>query len=108
MKKYIAKQIPPEYQESSLMMEGDNWKGTYLEGLCFYGNHKYKEYKSPELEALLDELEHLTDEYKDIKEQSGYSAYKTFPEAVKGFFPDYKGLTCKPWGELCEDFIDAG
>lgn len=108
MKKYIAKQVLPEYQESPLMMEGDNWEGTWLEGLCIWGNTDYKEYKSYELEALLDELEYLTDEYKDIKEQSGYSAYETFSEAVNGFFPDYKGSDWKAWGKLCEDFINAG
>ena len=108
MKKYIAKQIPPEYQKSPLMMEGDNWEGTWLDGLCILGNSDYKEHKSPELKNLFDELEHLTDEYKDIKEQLGYSAYETFPEAVKGFFPDYKGEDWKAWEELCEDYIDAG
>ena len=108
MKKYIAKQIPPGYQESPLMMGGDNWEGTWLEGLCIWGNPDYKGYKTPELEVLLDELEHLTDDYKDIKGQSGYSAYETFPEAVNGFFPDYKGSDWKAWENICEAFLDAG
>lgn len=106
MKKYIAKQIPPEFQESPLMLEGDNWQGTWLEGLCFWGNPDYKGHKTPELEALLDKLENLADDYEGI-EQDGYSAYETFPEAVKGYFPDYKGEDWKAWEELCEAFLDA-
>ena len=47
MKKYIAKQILPEYQESPLMWEGDDWEGTWLEGLCILGNSNYNEHKSP-------------------------------------------------------------
>lgn len=107
MKKYIAVQINPEYQESPLLMDIDNMKGTYLEGLCFWGNDRYKTHVVEEFKALLDNLDEATEDYIAIVENQDWKNFDTVEEIVKNYF-SYSGNKWDKWAELFQMHYKAG
>ena len=107
MKKYIAVQVNPEYQEAPLLMDIDSMEGTYLEGLCFWGNSRYKAHVTDKFESLLDNLDEATEDYLAIKENQDWKPFDTVEEIVKNYF-SYSGNDWEAWAELFQEHYKAG
>lgn len=101
MKKYIAVQVNPEYQESPLLMDIDDMEGTWLDGLCFWGNPYYKPRYNKEFEELLENLDEATQDYRAIVENQDWKPFDTVEEIVKNYFT-YSGNDWDAWVEVFE------
>lgn len=99
MKKYIAVQVNPEYQESPLLLDIDSMEGTYLEGLCFWGNSCYKAHVTDKFNSLLDNLDDATEDFLAIVEEQDYKNFDTVEEIVRNYFT-YSGNDWNKWAEV--------
>lgn len=75
--KIYARQVPPEYQESPLMLCGEFWDGIICEG-----NRDYKSRTTDEYDQIKRNMEEAAAEIEELIKKTGYSAYKTITEAV--------------------------
>lgn len=66
--KIIARQIPPEYQESPLFYGDEFWP----ENVYVFGNRDYNQHAGP-LEALRRALENIADVFDDMQHGNGWT-----------------------------------
>lgn len=107
MKKYIAVQVNPEYQESPLLLDIDDMEGTYLDGLCFWGNNDYKARINKEFEILLDNLDEATEDYMAIVENQDWKNFDTIEEIVRNYFFSYEEEDWEEWRKLFNEHYEA-
>lgn len=105
MKKYIAKQVNPEYQQSPLMWE-DNWEGTWLEELCVFGNKDYKDHLTSEAKDIIKYLDEACECYVEIQENSMYKIFDTIEEIIAHYF-EGKGSVSE-WEKVFKMYIEEG
>lgn len=66
--KIIAKQIPPEYQESPLFLDSESWP----ENVFVFGNRDFNQHAEP-LEGLRTALENIADVFDDMQHGNGWT-----------------------------------
>lgn len=84
--KIYARQVPPEHQESPLMLFDE-----YPDGLILDGNRYYNSHTTHEYDLLMRYIDDASAEVEDIVKKTGFSAYSTVTEAITTFFPPPKG-----------------
>lgn len=77
--KIIAKQVPPEYQESPLFRE--DWP----ENVYVFGNRHYNQHAGP-LAAIRHGLEEIAEEWEDLT-AGGRGYYESWKDALNDLFP---------------------
>ena len=84
MCKIIARQVPPEQQESPLYWEdfSELWPGIILDGNNHYQSHTTELY-----DRIISAYDDAAQEIEDQDTRSGYAAYSNATETITDYFP---------------------
>lgn len=82
--KIYAKQVPPEWQESPLFLEG-----CFPDNVILDGNRYYQSHTTPEYDRLISGMDDLT--YELARLGTEYAWYKNATEAISDMLPRFDG-----------------
>lgn len=101
-----AKQVPPEYQESPLLLTPYDWP----ENVFVFGNRHFNEH-ADKLNDLREAIESAGDEWDEL--QAGECNYSTWGDVLADLLPPWdthRGYTRaerKQWADICIRYYEA-
>lgn len=81
--KIIAKQVPPEYQESPLFLGNE----FLPDNIILDGNRSYNSHTTPLYDRIMQSYDDAAREIESLDTRDGYASYNTATEVINDFFP---------------------